>query len=516
MITYSKLGSPRRGRLGNQLFQIASTIGIARRHGHDWTLPMWDQSIHFKSSWSTGGRFEALEVPELGFHFDESNLQGSDHYSIDGWRQSERYWQGHEDEIRSQFAFADELENKVKSDLRHLFGEKEVIAISIRRGDFVDNPHYDQIPAMYYISALVENFPDLDKYNVLIFSDDAEYSRIHFECLSNAFFYSGSAIEQLCAMSLCDHFIISNSTFSWWGAYLGEKPGSRVIRPPRNFAGPSKHNSEVDFWPERWEKWEYLGRKLDLRDVTFTIPVFIDHNHRRSNLELCLCLLNRDLETNIIVGEQGSSIARKHSSDAKYHFFSGMREFHRTKMLNDMARMAMTRFVVNWDCDVAIVPLQLWRAVQLLRSGADMVYPYDGRFARVPRQPWFASVSKYLDLGIFRDTVFSGKNGKPLPTTSVGGAIMFNRAAFIAGGMENEKMVSFGPEDWERYFRFNILGYRIERTSGALYHFDHYCGPTSSSRNPHFKKNHKELDDIRALDRDQVAAYVETWPWTKL
>jgi hypothetical protein len=184
-------------------------------------------------------------------------------------------------------------------------------------------------------------------------------------------------------------------------------------------------------------------------------------------------------------------------------------------MLNDMARMAETPFVANWDCDVAIVPLQLWKAVKALRDGADMVYPYDGRFARVPRLPWFAAVSKSLDLGIFRDTEFKGKNGKPLPTSSVGGAIFFNLESFIAGGMENEKMISFGPEDWERNFRFKILGYKVERTPGALYHFDHFCGPTSSTRNPYFKRNHKELDEIRLLDRKGVEEYVSTWIWAQ-
>jgi hypothetical protein len=85
-------------------------------------------------------------------------------------------------------------------------------------------------------------------------------------------------IEQLALMSLCDHFIISNSTFSWWGAYLGEKEHSKIIHPAYHFAGKLLQTSNAkDYYPERWINFDHVGKRIDLSDVTFTVPVSYDH-----------------------------------------------------------------------------------------------------------------------------------------------------------------------------------------------------------------------------------------------
>jgi hypothetical protein len=513
MMTFSRLGHPRRGRLGNQLFQIASTIGLATKHGHDAVFPAWEYAEYFEAPWPTAGRLEVKTVLERHFHYDPTGFTGAEHYDVDGWRQSLKYWEHCEDRVRAQFKF----KANFLAHIKRKFGKalaRPTIAISVRRGDFVGNPNYAQLPPAYYYLALLDMFPNWRESNVILFSDDMGYCRVHFEGLPNVFFADGlNGIEQLALMSMCNDFIVSNSTFSWWGAYLGEKFGTRVIRPRHVFDGPQKALSEHDYWPDRWEMLDHGAARLNLSDVTFTIPIYIDHPHRRQNVELNVCMLQRTLDTHIIIGEQGKRAMESMSRHATYHFFQGMRHFHRTKMLNDMARMATTPFVVNWDADVFVPPLQLWLAVDLLRKGHDMVYPYDGRFARVPRAPWFPQFQKALDLGIFGDTEFKGKGGRPLPTTSVGGAIMFNRESFFAGGGENEYMISFGPEDWERNYRFNALGYTVSRVGGSLYHLDHFCGPDSSTRNPFFKANHAELDRLRAMPIDDLDQYVQTWPW---
>lgn len=514
MITYSKLGHARRGRLGNHLFQIASTIGLGLKYGHDRTFPDWPYNQYFEKPLPTGGRFEAWELPEKAFTFQEEDKlkDRTENFDVDGWRQSEKYWEGQEWYIRSQFTFTRELQKKVRQRFRKALS-RPAIAISVRRGDFVGNPNYYQLPVRYYLLALFEGIPDWEQHNVIIFSDDLAWCRIHFEGVPGISFAEGTDIEQLCLMSMCQHFIISNSTFSWWGAWLGEKDGSIVIRPARNFAGPlAAQNSEQDYWPARWKIQAHEHKRLNLKDVTFTIPVFVDHRHRTENVNLCVAMLQEDFDTNIVVGEQGKPTLQKLGSVCRYHFFTGMQWMHRTKMLNDMARCASTPIVVNWDADVFIPPAQLWLAAERIRKGEDMVYPYDGRFARVPRV-WFPQLHKSKDLGIFQDTQFTGKHGKPLPTTSVGGAIFFNLENFLLAGGENEYMVSFGPEDWERNYRFNTLGYTVTRVGGALYHLDHWCGPNSSSRNPYFKHNHDELDKIRAMSEEELVAYVTAWGW---
>jgi hypothetical protein len=520
MITYSKLGSKGRGNLGNQFFQIASTVGMALQRGHNYSFPAWSYSQYFKGGLPTGGSFEAWPLEEKGFHFQEERIAGGenwndfegDNYDVDGWRQTEKYWKSHEQHVRDLFQWEPKFLKSTRDKWKRALA-KPTIAISVRRGDFVDNPNYAQVPIRFYLLGLLEEIPNWKDHNVLIFSDDIQYCRVQFEGLPNAFFCGGPAIEQLCVMSQCKHFVISNSTFSWWGAYLGEVNDGVVVRPPVNFAGKlASTNFEGDFWPDRWKVCDYRSRKLNLRDMTFTIPVFIDHRHRMENLQLNVAVLQRDFHTNIIVGEQGSSAAQKLNSLVTYVRFDGIKAFHRTRMLNEMAKRANTLMVANWDADVFVPPLQIWLACERIRQGQDMVYPFDGRFARVPRS-WHDQLRTTMDVGIFGDTHFTGKNGKPLPTASVGGAIFFLRSSFLNAGGENEYMISFGPEDWERNYRFKTLGYTVTRVPGCLYHLDHWCGPNSSSRNPYFKHNHAELDKLRAMPAEELENYVSAWPW---
>lgn len=510
MITFSRLG--KMGNLGNQLFEIASTIGLATKHGHDYFFPSWQYSQNFKGQFTTGTIPGINILNEQHYHYYEWPIKENGVYDLKGWLQSEKYWEHIEPQIRELFTFQDEFAASIRNSFAKAF-EKPTIAISVRRGDYVGNENYHLLPATYYIRALLKHFPDYQDYNIIFFSDDLPYCRVHFECLPNAWFADGcGAIEQLCLMSQCDHFIIANSTFSWWGAYLGEKEHTKVIRPAYLFAGPlMERNDSRDFYPDRWITFDHKAQKLNLTDVTFTIPVFYDHPDRRQNLDLSVCMLQRDFDTNIIIGEQGSNQFSYMGQYAKYMRFD-MKDFHRTKMLNDMAMDADTPIIVNWDCDVFVPPMQIWLAAEAIRNGQDMVYPYDGRFARVPRT-WFKKVEHHLDIGIFGDTEFSGKNGKPMPVSSVGGAIFFDKNAFIDGGMENEKMISYGPEDCERWDRFHALGFTVQRIAGSLYHLDHYCGPNSSSRCPYFKANHAELDKIRAMKPEKMWEYVDSWPW---
>jgi hypothetical protein len=162
---------------------------------------------------------------------------------------------------------------------------------------------------------------------------------------------------------------------------------------------------------------------------------------------------------------------------------------------------------------VFVAPLQIWDTVERLKSGADMVYPYDARFARVPRQAWFKNLEKTFDVGIFGDTVFQGMRDGDLP--SVGGAVFFDRQSFFEGGGENENFFSYGPEDAERFERFTKLGFDVQRVPGALYHMDHFIGPDSSTKHKHINKNRTEWHKIQDMTKDQLAAYVAGWGWLK-
>ncbi len=71
---------------------------------------------------------------------------------------------------------------------------------------------------------------------------------------------------------MCDDFIISNSTFSWWCAWLGEKKDSKIIRPLHNFS-PEKRETfnDKDYFPDRWIAYDFANKKVNLSNVAFVL-----------------------------------------------------------------------------------------------------------------------------------------------------------------------------------------------------------------------------------------------------
>jgi hypothetical protein len=483
MITFSKLG--KYGNLGNQLFQIASLIGLGKTFKHDVVIPEWHYKNYFEALPPTQNiQGKLVEEKTFNYNLQQLNeLSNNSNYDLLGWLQSEKYWK---DATIFRLKDCEKLETPT-------------IGISVRRGDYVDNPNYTLLQINYYLNALLRF--NLSEFNILVFSDDIEYCKIHFSCLNNVQFAEGNAIEQLILMAKCHSFIIANSTFSWWGAYLGN---GTTIRPNCLFDGELLANDISDFYPETWISQDH-EEKIDLSDVTFIIPVKYDHPHREENLLLNILHLQKYFNTNIIVGEIGNHF-KWLESHVNYIQFD-MDKFHRTKMLNEMTLIAETKYVINWDADIFISPIQIWQAVDMLRSGTDFVYPYDGRFARVPRSER-TTIAKYLDVGMLK-AKYAGINKGDM--VSVGGAIAYNKQSFINAGGENENFISYGAEDAERYYRFKTLGYEVERVKGALYHLDHAITIDSSTKHDDFDGNKKEYAKVTAMDKGQLENYVATW-----
>lgn len=535
MITFSKFG--KHGRLGNQLFQYAALIGLSRKYNREIVLPEWVYSKYFEYESNTGF-VPAKKIEEPAFHytpdFYDAIFKDNSEVDLHGYFQSEKYWEDYIFEVMVALDFKKEFMAQLEYEWP-IENAKQNIAISVRRGDYVNNPNYELLPITYYFLALHEHFPDFENYNLIIFSDDPDYCSLHFGCLDNAYIIPNnfdnmnkskyfdenrSAMAQLAMMSLCDHFIIANSTFSWWGAYLGEKSGSKIIRPAHHFNGKLKEQCDIrDHYPERWISFDHKdqhgnNKKIDLGDVTFTIPVSYDHLDRKQNLGLNVCLLQRYFQTEIIIGEQGSDKFNYFSKYCQYRKFN-YSEFHRTRMLNEMAKMCDTSIFANWDADVFVAPIQIWKAVETIRTGADIVYPYDGRFARVDRIPWFLKLEKSLDIGIIGSTVFKGMRYQD--KKSVGGAIFCNTQSFLNAGGENEKFIAYGPEDIERWERFRKIDLKVVQITGVLYHLDHWCGPNSKcSGNKYDKQNHDELEKIQTLSKQELLNYITTWNQTQL
>jgi hypothetical protein len=108
--------------------------------------------------------------------------------------------------------------------------------------------HHPPCSFNYYNSAIEELRIANEKVIYLIFSDDVDWCRSEFNDPSYIISDLGNPYVEMCAMSLCDHNIIANSSFSWWGSWLNKNPGKIVIAPSRWFGSQiNKDVSDVYF-----------------------------------------------------------------------------------------------------------------------------------------------------------------------------------------------------------------------------------------------------------------------------
>ncbi len=249
----------------------------------------------------------------------------------------------------------------------------------------------------------------------------------------------------------------------------------------------------------------------DCSDVTFLIPARIDSTDRLENLKLVLEFVKKHFDTNIIVLEADKKEQIHHPLiDRKIFIEDHDPVFHRTKYLNQMTRESSTLYIAIWDTDVLVSSMQIELALEQLRSEeADMIFPYDGRF-------YFTSVmfrqlyKKHKAMDVFEQN--QDKFSLPAGHYSVGGAFMVKRDAYINAGMENENFYGWGPEDVERVKRWEILGCRIKRIDGALYHLHHPILQNSRYDNYQQRiKLTKELLRICSLNPAQLKQEVATW-----
>lgn len=254
-----------------------------------------------------------------------------------------------------------------------------------------------------------------------------------------------------------------------------------------------------------------MPRKINLKDVTFTIPVRIDTPARLRNIETIVKYLNTNFDTNILIGEESDrpqvSHLRTETDYIHYHTTDPM--MRRTHVLNELAKEADTSIVVNYDTDVLFPIAQYVNSAQLIRDGkADMVYPYDGRFFGVHNEQDLGKFLNTLDLKQIRIQFM-----QHIRNDSVGGAIFWNKEKFIEGGMENENFISWGFEDDERVCRFKTLGYTIMRWPGILYHLNHPSSPNSASAHAYYDHNQNEFLKVKNMDETQLREYMKEWTW---
>lgn len=271
MIGFNILGQL--GRLGNQMFQFAALKGISKNRGFGYCIPDHSNNLDyggyyrhelqgcFKMSGFDGkyGYVNGDTVQLEQYHFCQELLdECPDNCTLVGYFESEKYFKHVEGEIRNIYQFKDEI---VESCLNYgqKFLNENPVAITVRRGDFLvpHNVNKHKVCTIDYYKQALKKF---NNRPILLFSDDIEWCKnqnvfTSRECNfveNNSKIYKG--YSDLCLMSMCEDFIMANSTFSWWGAWLSKNKNKKVIAPKEWFGLELRHNILDDQLPETWER----------------------------------------------------------------------------------------------------------------------------------------------------------------------------------------------------------------------------------------------------------------------
>lgn len=245
MISFSKLGEF--GRLGNQMFQIAATLGTASRNDTNAKFPVWEPNHFFKRDID-----QSLQLSEITSIYKEPNYHYDvpvykDGMDMQGYFQSSDYFD--EDLIRTQFEFIDDLGNP-----EWIKDADSSCSIHVRRGDYVYLEDYHPFPGKGYYEEAIEIIERAETSGFIVISDDIPWCRTFFGDDPKFFYAEGqSVIEDLHLMSKCKHNIIANSSFSWWGAWLNTHTNKRVVAPKQWFGHKNAGANTKDLYETNWK-----------------------------------------------------------------------------------------------------------------------------------------------------------------------------------------------------------------------------------------------------------------------
>ncbi|MBU6231448.1 MAG: alpha-1,2-fucosyltransferase [Patescibacteria group bacterium] len=279
------------GGLGNQMFQYAFARSLARSSGDEVALDLaglvtpndTKREYRLKEVFSIEARLASAEesaafqrgrahprvsafkhafesqvpiyISERQGTFDPSVFMVRGNAYFRGYWQSERYFASVQDEVRKAFSNFPLL-SSAASDLQRMIDESS-ISLHVRRGDYVTHRGAAEVigakSADYYKAALQKAADALGHPRIFAFSDDIAWVKSSLDLPADTVYVSELGLkdwEEMRLMSLCRRHVISNSSFSWWGAWLDPRPDKMVIAPIPWFRDRRLENK--DMCPHSW------------------------------------------------------------------------------------------------------------------------------------------------------------------------------------------------------------------------------------------------------------------------
>lgn len=228
--------------IGNQMFQYATLITLSIIKNFELIVnKKFNYLLDYFSYIKTNQKYTdniicSNEFTEKTQLYDPNlfNIDNKNDIKLIGYFQNINYFNECKDTIRNIFKFDDYLINNYKHYLQSLKinSSSKIIGIHLRLPDYkTDNIHsfLYTFPTINFINDSISLF-DIDNDIFLIFSNDIERVKSTYNLnYKNIYYIYEGQIQDLCILSLCDNYILSSSTYGWWGCFLNPNNEKKVI-----------------------------------------------------------------------------------------------------------------------------------------------------------------------------------------------------------------------------------------------------------------------------------------------
>ena len=285
------IGVKVQGRLGNQLFQFAFAYSLSRKYGTGFYLDQTEQLLYISQYFNVKKDinyylvnilFDARSLRKYNYGLRRRYYSLLDHLFIrkqlefapdatcksvmqlagnqtmyTGFFQSELFFLPYAGEIRHFFQLKKKIVDQYHRKYDQVFNERKIITVHIRRDDYKNlgglNLGADDLtlPLSYYHRLLAKL--DANDSLFVFMTDDPDGIKNEFNYLTNTYFSDDILINDLQHLINADICVIANSTFSWWGAWLNQKPHKEIYAPAHFLGHILKQTWPPDIYPPGWK-----------------------------------------------------------------------------------------------------------------------------------------------------------------------------------------------------------------------------------------------------------------------
>ena len=482
------------GGMGNQMFQYAAGLALARRTGarltldlgflldrtprpdfvfRNYDLDLFDLAADCEVSKDARAVAQGLPLfKEKHFNYDPGfeSLTGS--HQLDGYWQSPRYFEPIADEIRRTFTTFRTRLTPAQQAMAERIRAGHAVCVNVRRGDFVSTPQgrtcHGVCEADYFRHAaqvILRRVPDA---HFFVFSDDVKWCRkanllAGAPCTFVGHDYAGDRFgAYLQLMMSCRHFIVPNSTFGWWAAFLGTAPDKIVIAPEPWFNSTELDTS--DLLPKDWIRLcrnpgPVAANQTAAPLVSVIVPCYKQAHYLAEAIGSVVAQTFSDWELIVVNDGSPDDTTRVTREIMACHPDRRIRLLEKVngglaEARNAGIREARGKYILPLDADDRIHPALLAKTVQVLDAHPEIGIAYTdmARFGAV------------CDVFTWREYDFA-----QLPfRNQLNCCSLFRREAWTAAGGYNPNM-KLGYEDWDFWVGCGEKGFFGQRIPEPLF-----------------------------------------------